>query len=173
MLHAPSISLRVRNSTENSNQWHVLLKRKCKRLFLLSSIISRLVFIVYVFVYLHLNQIIMWVEFPCFDYLTEFITMFQMVGHTLALFRMGFFGAAHGWGGAQKAFPTPTLKSVSHILQRQNVAQLYLAWRRSKNIWITWHTPWVLLIFTFFHRKSASFAISRNTDEDSILIHDF
>ena len=29
----------------------------------------------------------------------------------LTLFRMGFFGAAHGWGGA------PSLQSVTHILQ--------------------------------------------------------
>ena len=34
---------------------------------------------------------------------------------TFTLFRMGFFGAAHGWGGGQKG-PT-SLKSVTHILQ--------------------------------------------------------
>ena len=42
---------------------------------------------------------------------------------------MGFFGAAHGWGG-QKG--PPSLKSVIHILQWWNLAQLYLTQRRSK-----------------------------------------
>ena len=30
----------------------------------------------------------------------------------LTLFRMGFFGPAHGWGGGQKGLPS--LKSVTH-----------------------------------------------------------
>ena len=42
-----------------------------------------------------------------------------------------------------------------------------------KNIWITWHNPWVLLTSAFFHCKSANFFISRNTDKDCILIHNF
>ena len=33
---------------------------------------------------------------------------------TLTLFTMGFFGTAHEWGGDKK---TPSLKSVTHILQ--------------------------------------------------------
>ena len=33
---------------------------------------------------------------------------------TLTLFRMGFFGTAHGCGGDKNA---PSLKSVTHILQ--------------------------------------------------------
>ena len=40
---------------------------------------------------------------------------------------MGLSGAGHGWGvkegGAKKA---PSLKLVSHILQQQNLAQLYV-----------------------------------------------
>ena len=31
-----------------------------------------------------------------------------------------------------------------------------------KDIWITWHTLWVLLTSAFFHWKSANFAISAN-----------
>ena len=46
----------------------------------------------------------------------------------LTLFRMGFFGAAHGWGVKRP----PSLKSVAHILQWLNLAQLYLTQRRSK-----------------------------------------
>ena len=42
----------------------------------------------------------------------------------LTLFRMGFLGAAHGWGGRAKR--PPSLKSVTHI-QWWNLAQLYLA----------------------------------------------
>ena len=41
---------------------------------------------------------------------------------------MGLSGDAHGWGveegGAEKL---PSLKFVTHILQQQNLAQLYLA----------------------------------------------
>ena len=33
----------------------------------------------------------------------------------LILYRMGFFGAAHGWGAGQKG--PHSLKSVTHILQ--------------------------------------------------------
>ena len=40
-----------------------------------------------------------------------------------------------------------------------------------KNMWLTWHTPWFLQTSAFFHWKSATFAISRNTDIDCILIH--
>ena len=61
----------------------------------------------------------------------------------LTLFRTGLLGAVHGWGGgSKKPLPrTPTsLKSVTHILQWWNLAQLYLTSSRSKNIWITWHT---------------------------------
>ena len=89
----------------------------------------------------------------------------------LTLFRMGFFGAAHGWGRNKKA--PPSLKSVTHILQWWNLAQLYLTQRRSKNISVTWHTPWILLTSVFFHWKSSNFAISRNTDIDCILIKHF
>ena len=31
-----------------------------------------------------------------------------------------------------------------------------------KNIWLTWHTPWVLLTPACFHRKSVNFTISGN-----------
>ena len=41
-------------------------------------------------------------------------TFLQTESNCLTLFRMGFFGAAHGWGG-QKGLPF--LKSVTYILQ--------------------------------------------------------
>ena len=46
----------------------------------------------------------------------------------LALFRIDFFGAAHGGGGrgwAKRPTP-PSLKSITYILQWWNLAQLYL-----------------------------------------------
>ena len=88
----------------------------------------------------------------------------------LTLFRMGFFGTAHGWG-CQKGLRS--LKSVTHILQWWNLTKLYLTQRRSKNIWIAWHTPSVLLTSASFHQKPANLAIWRNTDIDCILIHNF
>ena len=47
---------------------------------------------------------------------------------SLTLFRIDFFGAAHGWrgGGRGGAFWPSSLKSVSHILQWWNLAQIYL-----------------------------------------------
>ena len=39
------------------------------------------------------------------------------------------------------------------------------------NIWIAWHTSWVLLASRFFYQKSTNFAVSENTDTDSILVH--
>ena len=44
---------------------------------------------------------------------------------------MGFFGATDGWEGGGQKGPL-SLKSVAHILQRWNLAQLYLTQRRSK-----------------------------------------
>ena len=40
----------------------------------------------------------------------------------LTLFRMGVFGAPHGWGGG--GGKAPALKSVTRILQVWNFAQL-------------------------------------------------
>ena len=49
----------------------------------------------------------------------------------LTLFRMGFFGAFCRLGGGAKKAP-PSLKSVTHILQWWNLAQLYFTQTRSK-----------------------------------------
>ena len=49
----------------------------------------------------------------------------------LILFRMGLFGVAHGWGAKRP----PSLKSVTHVLQWWNLAQLYLTLRESKKIY--------------------------------------
>ena len=87
---------------------------------------------------------------------------------------MGIFGAAHGWGGGggQKN-PLPSLKSVRHILQWWNLAQLYLTWGRLKRHRNTQHTTWVFLKSACFHQKSANFVISRNKDIDCMVIHNY
>ena len=55
----------------------------------------------------------------------------------------GLFWGCSRMGESQKG--PPSLKSVTHILQWWNLAQIYLPKEDRKNIWITWHTPWVLL----------------------------
>ena len=42
-----------------------------------------------------------------------------------------------------------------------------------KNVSVTLHIPSILLTSAIFHRKTANFAISKNTDRDSILVHNF
>ena len=55
---------------------------------------------------------------------------------------------------------------MSHISYNDENWQSYTVPKEvPKTIWITWHTAWVLLT-AFFYRKSANFAISRNTDID-------
>ena len=43
--------------------------------------------------------------------------------YVLILFKMGFFGAAHGWGAKR----TPSLKYVTYTLQWWNLVQIYLS----------------------------------------------
>ena len=75
---------------------------------------------------------------------------------------------------SKKTPPPPPLPKICHSYSRMMKFGSYtLAKEDPKNIWITWHTSWVLLTSAFFHRKSANFAISRNTDIDCILIHNF
>ena len=35
--------------------------------------------------------------------------LYKICDLTLTLFRMGYFGAAHGWGGGDKKFPFPKI----------------------------------------------------------------
>ena len=82
---------------------------------------------------------------------------------------MVFLGAAHRWG--QK---DPPPQNLSHISYSDETWHNYtLSKDDPKNISITWHTSWVLLTSAFFHRKPENFALSKNTDIDCILIHNF
>ena len=65
------------------------------------------------------------------------------------------FWAAHGWGGGAKR--SPSLKYLTHILQWWNLAQLHLTIEDPKKIWITWHTPWLLLTSVFFSPEISKF----------------
>ena len=80
---------------------------------------------------------------------------------------MGLSGAPHGccWNATlPKIVNTyPTMIKLCTVISYRKKIQ--------KNIQISWHTPWVLLILAFFHWKSVTFVISRNTDIDSILMH--
>ena len=81
---------------------------------------------------------------------------------------MGIFGAAHRKGG-QKG--SSSLKSVTHICCNDEIWHSYtLPKEDPKNILIMWHIPSVLLTLAFFHRKSANFVISINTDLDCVVI---
>ena len=87
---------------------------------------------------------------------------------------MGLFGAAHGCeggegGGAKKPFSKichtyPTVMKLGIIMPYLKKIKKYLN-----------HVTFPLSSAdsAFFHRKSANFAISRNTDTDSICIHNF
>ena len=88
----------------------------------------------------------------------------------LTLFRMDFFRAAHGWRYDCAKFHHCRIcvKSVTNILQWWNLAQLYLTYRRSKNYMNHMAHPLSSAAISIFYQKSTNFAISRNTDIDSI-----
>ena len=95
--------------------------------------------------------------------------MFKMAV-SLTLFRMGIFGAAHRWGGKETPLPKichtyPTMMKPGTVIPcLKNIRNIY----ESRDT-----TPWLLLKSAFFHRKSVNFVISRNTDIDLILVHNF
>ena len=80
--------------------------------------------------------------------------------HLLTLFRMGIFGAAHGWGG-QKGHPLPkichtyptVMKLGAVIPCLKKIQKIY----ESRDM-----SP-----------ESSNLNISRNTDIDCILVHNF
>ena len=75
------------------------------------------------------------------------------------------FGAVQDGGVGKKS---PFLKSVTHILQWWKMAVI-ISERRSKK-YVNHMTHFFEF---FFHRKSANFAMPKNTDIDCILIHNF
>ena len=89
--------------------------------------------------FLRLLQIILWVTF-----------LFRSL--VLALFRMGIFGAADRWEGGRAGKKVQLPYNLSHISYNNETCHSYTLPRKDpKNIWMTWHIPWVLLISAFFH----------------------
>ena len=73
--------------------------------------------------------------------------------------------------GGQKG---PPCQNLSQMFYNDETGHNYtLPKEDPKNIWITWHTDWVLLISAIFHEKSANFVISENTGTDCILVHNY
>ena len=89
----------------------------------------------------------------------------HLLKKSLTLFRMGFFRAAHGWGGAKKAPLSKICHAYSTMMKLCTVIP-YL--KKFQKLYESPDTPCVLLTLAFFYRKSANFAISRNTDIYSI-----
>ena len=79
---------------------------------------------------------VMYQNCMCFFYLTVFLSYSAVIFYIESfgsIIRMCFFGAVHGWGDGGKK--PPFLKSITHILQWWNLAQLYLTkWRSKKCI---------------------------------------
>ena len=79
---------------------------------------------------------------------------------------MGFFGAAHGWGGKKAPLPKichtyPTMMKLGTVIPYLKKIQKYMS-----------HVTRPLSS-AFYCRISTNFAISRNTDIDFILAHNF
>ena len=109
----------------------------------------------------------------CHNFFHNLTVFFINTLHLNPIFKMGFFGAAHGWGrgAVQKAPPHPY--NLSHISYNdENWHSITLPKKDPKNIWITWHNLWFLLTHHFFTRNH-QIMLSRNTDIDCILIQDF
>ena len=78
---------------------------------------------------------------------------------------MGFFGAAYEWGReGQKVAPLPKICHTYLSMMKLGTVIPYLK-KIKKNV--------VPLTSAIFHRKSANFAISRNTCIDCILMENF
>ena len=82
-----------------------------------------------------------------------------------------FWGCSWMEGGGQKG--PPSLKSVTHMLQWSNLAQLYLTQSRSKKYMNRPTHPLSSADICIFSLEISKFCYTRNTDIDCILIHNF
>ena len=93
----------------------------------------------------------------------------------LTLFRMGLFGAAHGWGGVgwggAKSSPLPKICHIYPTMMKLGAVIPYLM--KIQNIYESRDTPLNSAEICDFHPKSANFATPRNTDIHCILVHNF
>ena len=99
------------------------------------------------------------------EWFVEEDKIFYFLIYTLTLFRVGFFRAAHAWGGGggKKAPHTKTCHTYPTMMKLGTVIPCLKKIQKLYNSRDT----------AFFHWKSATFAISRNTDTDCIFILNF
>ena len=82
----------------------------------------------------------------------------------LTLYRMDLFGAGHGWGGRS------LLSKICHTYTAMmKLGTVILCLKKTQKYinHVTHSTP------PFFHRKSATFAISKSADIDCVSTHNF
>ena len=84
-----------------------------------------------------------------------------------------FWGCSRMNGGGEWRAKKPPLLNLSTYPTMMKLDSYTLPKGDRKKIWTLWHTPWVLLTSAFFHQKSSNSVISRNTDIDCILVHNF
>ena len=84
-----------------------------------------------------------------------------------------FLGLFTDGGGKKPILSPPFLKSVTHILQRWNLAQLYLTYRRPKKCMNLLTHTLNFADISIFSLEIENFAKSENTNMDWILIHNF
>ena len=90
----------------------------------------------------------------------------------LTLFRLGLFGAAHGWGTVfGKKVPLPKIYYTYPVTIKLGIVIPYL--KKIQKTCESRDTPLSSADISIFHWKSANFATSRKTDISWILIHNF
>ena len=68
---------------------------------------------------------------------------------------MGFFGAAQGWGGGGPKRPSlPKICCIYHTMMKLGTLIPLIPKGDPKTIWVTWHTPLVLLTSAFLPENS-------------------
>ena len=82
---------------------------------------------------------------------------------------MGLFGAAHGWGAKNPA----SLKICHTYPAIMKLGTVIPCLKKIQKIYKSRDTHPEFFRSAFFRRKSANFVISRSTDIDCILIHNF
>ena len=83
---------------------------------------------------------------------------------------MGTFRAAYGWWGAKR----PPLPKICHTHPTMiKLGTVIPCLKKIQKIYESRDTPSEFCISALFHRKSANFVISRNTDIECILLHNF
>ena len=83
---------------------------------------------------------------------------------------MDIFGTAHGLG-VEQIGPLPKICHTYPTMMKLGTVIPYL--KKIQKIYESRDTPVTSADISIFHWKSANFVISRNTDIDCILVHDF